>query len=263
MSFTDPSPASASASSASIVSTTTSASPSATTSSSSDNLSNPSTFYKNLFYILIGLLCAFGVVSFLSLMRARHRRNQIFREAERLGVIVPGIPGYVPVRDRQGMRWTRSDGRENPDWWDVEKDAWRTQRPQAVQSSLAPKLALSGLVDQDTDFHPLALIPPRPLNQPVEPIEVSPLPFFPNHLAYRPESLVPPPPKFTAADPDSLDGLVDETLDVVAIVRMPGEEWPSDKPVDENEEVVKEWAGIELGIVTLHIGDARARAFGG
>lgn len=33
-----------------------------------------------LFYILIGLLCAFGLVSFLSLLRARHRRNAIIRE---------------------------------------------------------------------------------------------------------------------------------------------------------------------------------------
>ena len=72
-----------------------------------------------LFYILIGLLVAFGVISFLSLLRARHRRNQILREAERLGVLVPGVPGYVPMRDRQIMSWAKSDGSENPDWWDI------------------------------------------------------------------------------------------------------------------------------------------------
>ena len=76
---------------------------------------------SQLFYILIGLLCAFGLISFLSLMRARHRRNQIIQEADRLGVLVPGVPGYVPMRDRQSlsMRWARSDGTEDPDWWEV------------------------------------------------------------------------------------------------------------------------------------------------
>lgn len=54
-------------------------------------------------------------------MRARHRRNQIVQEAARLGVLVPGVPGYVPMRDRQFMnlRWTKSDGSEDPDWWEV------------------------------------------------------------------------------------------------------------------------------------------------
>lgn len=38
---------------------------------------------SQLFYILIGLLVAFGLVSFLSLLRARHRRNAIVREVSR------------------------------------------------------------------------------------------------------------------------------------------------------------------------------------
>ena len=41
------------------------------------------------------------------------------REAQRLGVLVPGVPGYVPVRDRRSFMWTKSDGSTLPDWWEV------------------------------------------------------------------------------------------------------------------------------------------------
>ena len=34
--------------------------------------------------------------------------------------MVPGIPGYVSMRDRANMQWTKSDGTQNPDWWEVE-----------------------------------------------------------------------------------------------------------------------------------------------
>lgn len=35
-------------------------------------------------------------------------------------MLVPGVPGYVPMRERQHMTWARADGTENPDWWEVE-----------------------------------------------------------------------------------------------------------------------------------------------
>jgi hypothetical protein len=78
---------------------------------------------------------AFGIVSFLSLLRARSRRNAIVREvkpsfsisradadekARRLGLMVPGIPGYVSMRERANMKWTKADGTQDPDWWEIE-----------------------------------------------------------------------------------------------------------------------------------------------
>lgn len=41
-------------------------------------------------------------------------------KAERLGVMVPGLPGYIPFRERQTLQWTRSDGSSDPDWWEVD-----------------------------------------------------------------------------------------------------------------------------------------------
>jgi hypothetical protein len=34
--------------------------------------------------------------------------------------MVPGIPGYVPMRERQTVGWLRSDGGDRPDIWDIE-----------------------------------------------------------------------------------------------------------------------------------------------
>lgn len=34
--------------------------------------------------------------------------------------MVPGIPGYISMRDRANMQWIKSDGSQNPDWWEVE-----------------------------------------------------------------------------------------------------------------------------------------------
>lgn len=56
-------------------------------------------FYKNLFYILIGLLALFGCISIASYIRARRKNQMIWREAERLGVLVPGMTGYYDGRD--------------------------------------------------------------------------------------------------------------------------------------------------------------------
>ena len=41
-------------------------------------------------------------------------------QAERLGVMVPGVPGYIPMRERNHMTWAKSDGTESPDWWEVQ-----------------------------------------------------------------------------------------------------------------------------------------------
>lgn len=79
-------------------------------------------------------------------MRARHRRNQIVKEAARLGVLVPGVPGYVPMRDRQ-MTWARADGSEDPDWWEVEG---KTRLPEEAQEAeVEPVRNVSHLPDDE------------------------------------------------------------------------------------------------------------------
>ncbi|WWC99111.1 hypothetical protein V866_006006 [Kwoniella sp. B9012] len=255
-----------------------SSSPSQTTTatSNSNNSNNPGSFYKNLFYILIGLLAAFGLVSFLSLMRARRRRHAIVREAERLGVIVPGVPGYIPLRDRRHMNWMKADGSNHPDWWEIEK----ANRPEQEQAQEGDQLRREGpgsdsvIVDDQNqnqgqgisdEFHPLAIIPPKPTEPTLQPIPFSSLPFFPNHLAYRPESLVPPPSKFLdcSSDPKILNELVNDRIEIVTIIKMPSPaseyESPPNRTYDEDdpESIIREWNGIELGITSATVSSSR------
>ncbi|ORY27492.1 hypothetical protein BCR39DRAFT_469318 [Naematelia encephala] len=258
-------------SSTSSIPSSTSSSPAASTSASGD-LAGPASFYKNLFYILIGLLCAFALVSFLSLLRARKRRRQIITEAERLGVLVPGIPGYIPVRERTTLSWAKSDGTQSPDWWDV---ASPEESHSAHNESLlhpingmafGPDFVRQALtifsflfpfsipsVRNHSSFTPLAIIPPKTETGTPDPAPVSALPFFPNHLAYRPESLLPPPPRFTADRPGTLDGLEGECVDVVTLIRMPMQDWAGGKSNPEGEEVTKLWGGAEIGITRLDV----------
>ncbi|WVW79936.1 hypothetical protein I302_101907 [Kwoniella bestiolae CBS 10118] len=246
-------------STAPITTTSTSSTPSPTNNITNTG-NNPGSFYKNLFYILIGLLAAFGLVSFLSLMRARRRRHAIVREAERLGVIVPGVPGYIPLRDRRNLNWMKADGSNQPDWWEIEK----AKGENGVNSEDTPVQQSSAIVDDhvksNDEFHPLAIIPPKPAQPTVPPIPFSSLPFFPNHLAYRPESLVPPPSKFVdcSSDPKVLNELINERIEIVTIIKMPipPDQQPKPRPAggvevddeDDPESIVREWNGIELGI---------------
>jgi len=75
---------------------------------------------EQLFYILIAVLGAFALISIVNLARTRRRRRIIMREADRLGLMVPGMPGYVPMRERPAF--TKADGWRTPDWWEVEPD---------------------------------------------------------------------------------------------------------------------------------------------
>ncbi|WWC87675.1 uncharacterized protein L201_002566 [Kwoniella dendrophila CBS 6074] len=290
--------------------TTTSSSSYPTYTNNNSGGSNPGSFYKNLFYILIGLLCAFGLVSFLSLMRARRRRNAIVREANRLGVIVPGIPGYIPLRDRRNLNWLKSDGSNHPDWWEIEKKSdinevyeqqdkeeriLAQEQEQHGENSVNGHASSSqigqGRTDKD-EFFPLAIIPPPPPEHKIEPIPWSNIPFFPNHLAYRPESLLPTPSKFSSLsshnhnqqqqnkrksrnqnrnrqstdneygnDDEIINELVHEKIEVLTIIKMPippdhlpKPKDPSREADDEDpEDVVREWGGIELGITHLNV----------
>ncbi|ORX36351.1 hypothetical protein BD324DRAFT_490463 [Kockovaella imperatae] len=262
-----------------------------------------------LFYILIGLLAAFGIVSFLSLMRARRRRRMILREvsvdgvldvrrsvslapailwgirlanaicgtltdidtfqAERLGVMVPGVPGYIPIRERRTMNWTRFDGTEAPAWWEVENGE-KAHGEESIQQARRDDRFMPG----EHAFQPLAIIPP-PEDRVIEPIELSPLPYFPNHLAYRESAYRPPPSKYQLGNPETLNSLRGAHLDIVTIIRMPFDgpngrppaAGPSSRPAagnmmhhhhhhddeDDPEAVFREWAGIELGIEKVDV----------
>ena len=89
------------------------------------------------------------------------------------------------------------------------------------------------------------------------PVPHSELSYFPNHLAYRPSSFAPTPARLVSDAPETLDQLSGEHVDVLTIIRMPGQSWPEDREVNESEEVVKEWGGMEMGIVKLQVNGAK------
>lgn len=105
--------------------------------------------------------------------------------------------------------------------------------------------------------HPVAVIPAHQPKHSEPPIPHSDMPFFPNHLAYRATALLPPPARFDPTNPASLDQLEREQVDVVAMIRMPQQ--ANSKALEEGEEVIREWAGMEVGIVRMDVGP-RSRA---
>ncbi|KAK4687424.1 hypothetical protein P7C73_g2691, partial [Tremellales sp. Uapishka_1] len=231
-------------------------------------LASPGSFYKNLFYILIGLLGAFGIVSFLSLLRARKRRRRIFAEAERLGLLVPGLPGYVPMRDRDQLTWTKADGTSSPDWWEIGKAGWGifASSPSAPESEkeVAAEKDMDVYVETaaatalpfstEDDFFPLAVLPPYEPPAPPVPNPKSNLPYFPNHLAYLPANLMPTPSRFISEDASCLDNLGGERIDLITIIRMPQEERERTGQVEvEGEDISNEWGGVEFGIVRIGV----------
>lgn len=117
-----------------------------------------------------------------------------------------------------------------------------------------------------TSQAPLAIIPPSA--GPIEeaPIPASSLSYFPHHLAYRAETLMPSPSPYIA-NPEGLGG---QNVDVVTIIRMPmpegmyvrraesgargGTAVGEDEDEDEDmEAVVREWGGMELGIMKVGV----------
>ncbi|KAL7419606.1 hypothetical protein Q5752_005518 [Cryptotrichosporon argae] len=302
---------------------TPSAAAAASASATATSTSSPSSFYRNLFYILIGLLAAFGALSFFSLVRARRRRQTVIREAERLGLVVPGIPGYVPVRERAVLlQWGGKDGPGAPAIWDaVAVDATSVAAPAAAvglgaaglraedgagtrrgaewtkdgvgvslgpiddpnhdpsrSPALAPSLdvsaaRLSARPDPFADLAPvlcpLALVPPPARKPAPDPLPVSAIPFFPNHLAYRAHALV-PPPRVDPDDPDTWAGGGGGSggvggsggtgggsgggfsLELAVVVRMPWDRPPG----ADGEQVMDAWGGVEIGVAKLHVAKA-------
>ena len=83
-------------------------------------------------------------------VHASDRGIQLTIQAERLGVLVPGVPGYVRAADRARIdTWARPDGTLiTPDWWDVERDDEKgTEEPRQVTQN-DPSLGYAAFVSR-------------------------------------------------------------------------------------------------------------------
>ena len=99
---------------------------------------------------------------------------------------------------------------------------------------------------------PLAIIPRSHVDTPAEePMPQSDLPFFPNHLAYRPAVFAPQPARFNIVNDEVLHQLRGEDVDIVTVIRMPVRE--SQREPEEGEEVIREWGGVEFGIARMEV----------
>lgn len=209
-------------------------------------------------------------------MRARRRRRTVVREAERLGLIVPGMDDYIPFREREDMKKRKNFGTSLPNWWEVASSTWSRadggtadkvdnfsysshaardlSTTTAAASGGSGNTLLSGLphdLDEARDFRPLAVLaPPREEPKP-EDKPISTVPFFPNHLAYRPESLIPLQPMFPSEDPEAVRRLAGKNVRVAVLLKMPTLRKSSE--VEENEEVLREWEGVQLGIASVRL----------
>ncbi|XAO23072.1 hypothetical protein I312_101850 [Cryptococcus bacillisporus CA1280] len=243
-----------------------------------DQQDRPGSFYRNLFYILIGILCGFSIFSFITLMRARRRRRAIINEALRLGVMVPGVPGYLTLQDREALLWMKSDGNQSPDWWEIEKLKDPHHPPPLTEDghSSVPMDQQNSVAQPTGDLHqwqenqeysssshnfdslqPLATIPPVATEASTQPMPISNLKYFPNHLAYRPAAFMPPPGRFMDLNSENmtekLGQLKGNAVEVVVVIRMPVPSSTRTSTDDEDVEVFKEWGGIELGVTKLQV----------
>lgn len=99
--------------------------------------------------------------------------------------------------------------------------------------------------------------PPKPWSK---------LPFFPNYVSYPKSAHIPIPPRFAPDDPDAFDSIVGEPLEVIVALRMPTpaaahsgdvEGQPAGAPrvvsPDDDDAVMHEWGGLELGVLTMTV----------
>jgi hypothetical protein len=61
--------------------------------------------------------------------------------------MVPGVPGYVPMRDRGHLQWKRADGSISPDWWEVGagEEKGRGEKSEVYQNESAGMTVGAGL----------------------------------------------------------------------------------------------------------------------
>lgn len=161
------------------------------------------------------------------------------------------------------MRWARSDGTEDPDWWEVKgKGVMSVVEGLGEEVQPVRDAGLFADLTRDEEFFPLAVIPPL-VSPPVEePIPQSALPFFPNHLAYRASALLPPPSRFASDLPETLNELAGEAVDIITIIRMPDQGWSTNRQIEESEEVLHEWGGVELGIAKMGVTGSETKNVG-
>jgi len=188
--------------------------------------------------------------------------NNTDKQARRLGLMVPGIPGYVSMRERQNMKWTKADGTQNPDWWEIDgkRDTDLLEKVKNAGQAQTDDLDDYEIVslpipDNETmaDWQrPLAIIPRTHAAPPVEePMPHSDLPFFPSHLAYRATAMAPQPARYNIVNDEVLEQLHGEDVEIITVIRMPVRE--SQREVEEGEEIIREWGGVELGIARMEV----------
>lgn len=100
----------------------------------------------------------------------------------------------------------------------------------------------------------MAIIPaPEEIVLPAKPL--SSIPYFPNFVSYRKEQFEVRPPRF--GDAAAVSSLAGESVDLVFALRMPSEPLepaaPGTDPDDDDLAVVREWAGLELGVTKIAI----------
>lgn len=91
------------------------------------------------------------------------------------------------------------------------------------------------------------------MSEPVKPL--SPIPYFPNYVSYLKTAHDPKPPRFAPDDPDAFNCIIGEPLDVVVAVRMPRPPTQRDGPInpDDDDAVMDEWGGLELGVASWQV----------
>jgi hypothetical protein len=183
-------------------------------------------------------------------------------QARRLGLMVPGIPGYISMRERQNMKWTKADGTQNPDWWEIDgkRDTDLLEKVENAGQAQTEDLDDYEIVSIPTFTYwkladgqrPLAIIPRTHAAPPVEePMPQSDLPFFPSHLAYRATAMAPQPARYNIINDEVLEQLHGEDVEIITVIRMPVRE--SQREVEEGEEIIREWGGVELGIARMEV----------
>ncbi|GHJ86846.1 hypothetical protein NliqN6_3248 [Naganishia liquefaciens] len=142
--------------------------------------STATSFYRNLFYILVAVLIVFLVVTLFSYIRTRRRRQIIEAEARRLGLLVPGMPGYLTERARLAgaLRGEKKSSKVTPLIWDIASK-------ESAQAGGKPGDEKLGLAAVDYgNMSALALAPMLEVPA-LGPIPMSTIKYFPNSMAFR------------------------------------------------------------------------------
>lgn len=70
-------------------------------------------------------------------------------------------------------------------------------------------------------------------------------------MSYLRSAHDPRPPRFAPHDAHAFDSLVGEEVQVVVALRMPTREMPPPASDEDDDAVVREWGGVELGVASV------------